>query len=144
MWPPSRFQPTTYYGPDSGIGIVLRECFTSPKRVGIVGLGVGTIAAYGKPGDVFRFYEINRQVVDISESLFFYLRETHADIEIIEGDARLSLERENAPPYDVLALDAFSGRCDSVHLLTKEAVALIPEAPKAAKACWRFMYRTNI
>jgi hypothetical protein len=124
LWPPSRLQPTTYYGPDSGIGIVLRECFTSPKRVGIVGLGVGTIAAYGKPGDTFRFYDINRQVADIAESLFFYLRETHAHVEIIEGDARLSLQRENAPLYDVLALDAFSGDAIPVHLLTKEAVAL--------------------
>src|SRR5439155_3347180 len=68
--------------------------------------------------------EINRQVTDIAESLFFYLRETHAHLEIIEGDARLSLERENAPLYDVLALDAFSGDAIPVHLLTKEAVAL--------------------
>lgn len=124
LWPPFRFQPTTYYGPDSGIGIVLRECFKNPRRVGIVGLGVGTIAAYGQPGDALHFYEINRQVADIAESLFFYLKETHAQTRIIEGDARLSLKRENAPPYDVLALDAFSGDAIPVHLLTKEALAL--------------------
>lgn len=124
LWPPYRFQPTTYYGPNSGIGIVLRECFTSPRRVGIVGLGVGTIAAYGRPQDTFCFYEINRQVIDIAESLFFYLREARAQIKVIEGDARLSLERENAPPYDVLAIDAFSGDAIPVHLLTREAVAL--------------------
>jgi hypothetical protein len=124
LWPPARFRPTTYYGPDSGIGIVLRECFKNPRRVGIVGLGVGTIAAYGQPGDTFHFYEINRQVADMSESLFFYLRETHARVQIIEGDARLSLERENAPPYDVLALDAFSGDAIPVHLLTKEALTV--------------------
>ncbi len=124
LWPPARFRPTTYYGPDSGIGIVLRECFASPKRVGIVGLGVGTIAAYGQPGDTFRFYEINNQVVDIAQALFFYLRETQAQVQIVEGDARLSLEREAAPPFDVLALDAFSGDAIPVHLLTKEALAL--------------------
>jgi hypothetical protein len=124
LWPPFRFHPITYYGPDSGIGIVLRECFKDPRRVGIVGLGVGTIAAYAQPGDTFRFYEINRQVVDIAKSLFFYLRETHAAVEIIEGDARLSLERENAPRYDALAVDAFSGDAIPVHLLTKEAIAL--------------------
>jgi SAM-dependent methyltransferase len=124
LLPPFRLRPTTYYGPDSGIGMVLRECLKTPRRVGIVGLGVGTIAAYGQPGDTFRFYEINRQVVDIAESLFFYLRETHANVQISEGDARLSLERENAPPYDALALDAFSGDAIPVHLLTKEALSL--------------------
>jgi SAM-dependent methyltransferase len=124
LLPPFRLRPTTYYGPDSGIGMVLRECLKTPRRVGIVGLGVGTIAAYGQPGDTFRFYEINRQVVDIAESLFFYLRETHSNVQISEGDARLSLERENAPPYDALALDAFSGDAIPVHLLTKEALSL--------------------
>ncbi len=124
LWPPGRFQPTTYYGPDSGIGLVLRECFSAPRRVGIVGLGVGTIAAYGEPGDVFRFYEINRQVTDIAELLFFYLRETHARTDVVEGDARLSLEHETAPPYDILALDAFSGDAIPLHLITEEAVSL--------------------
>lgn len=124
LWPPGRRRPTTYYGPGSGIGIVLRECFTGAKRVGIVGLGVGTIAAYGKPGDTFRFYEINQQVIDIAQSLFFYLRESHAQVETVLGDARLSLERETGPPFDVLAMDAFSGDAIPVHLLTKEALAL--------------------
>ena len=124
LWPPMRFHPTTYYGPESGIGILLRECFNSPKRVGLVGLGIGTLAAYGRPGDTFRFYEINSQIVDIAKSLFFYLRESRARIEIVEGDARLSLERETAPPFDVLALDAFSGDAIPVHLLTLEAMSV--------------------
>lgn len=124
LLPPLRFRPTTYFGPDSGIGMALRECLRSPRRVGIVGLGVATIAAYGQPGDTFRFYEINRQVIDIAQSLFFYLRETHGNVQIREGDARLSLERENVPPYDVLALDAFSGDAIPVHLLTQEAFDL--------------------
>lgn len=124
---PLRLRATTYYGPDSGIGILLRECVPAPRRVGIVGLGVGTIAAFGQSGDRFRFYEINPQVIDAAQSLFFYLRETHARVEIVEGDARLSLERDTTPRFDVLALDAFSGDAIPVHLLTKEAVALYLE-----------------
>lgn len=131
LWPPLRFRPTTYYGPDSGIGIVLREGFSGPKRVGLVGLGVGTLAAYGQAGDTFRFYEINPQVIDLAQSLFFYLRESHATVEIVEGDARLSLERETAAPFDVLALDAFSGDAVPVHLLTREAMRLYIKHLKA-------------
>jgi hypothetical protein len=124
LWPPRRFHATTYYGPDSGIGIVLRECFSGPKRVGIVGLGVGTLAAYGQEGDVFRFYEINHQITEIAQSLFFYLRESKARIQIVEGDGRLSLERDSSRRFDVLALDAFSGDAIPVHLLTEQAMAL--------------------
>ena len=124
LWPPKRFQPTTYYGPGSGIGIVLRECFRGPKRVGIVGLGVGTLAAYGQRGDVYRFYEINHQMTEIAQSLFFYLRESAAQTRIVEGDGRLSLERDASAPFDVLALDAFSGDAIPVHLLTEQAMAL--------------------
>jgi spermidine synthase len=119
-----RFRPTTYYGPDSGIGILLRECFSSPKRVGIVGLGAGTLAAYGQAGDTFRFYEINPQVVDAARSLFTYLRETQAKVEIVAGDARISLEQDHSPRFDVLAIDAFSGDAIPVHLLTIEAARL--------------------
>ena len=122
---PMRLRPTTYYGPDSGIGILLREGFSGPKRVGIVGLGTGTVASYGKPGDTFRFYELNDQVTAIARSLFTYLRESKAATEVISGDARLSLARErNAPRFDVLALDAFSGDAIPVHLLTVEAMSL--------------------
>jgi SAM-dependent methyltransferase len=116
--------PIKYYGAETGIGIALREFFTGPKRVGIIGLGTGTIAAYGKPGDTFRFYEINRQVIEIAESLFFYTRESPAHVEIVEGDARLALEQDTTPPFDVLALDAFSGDAIPLHLLTREAMAL--------------------
>jgi hypothetical protein len=122
--PPRRFRATTYYGPESGIGILLRECIGSPKRVGVVGLGTGTIAAYGKTGDTFQFYEINGQVSDIAHTLFYYLRESKAATRVIAGDARLSLARETGPPFDVLALDAFSGDAIPVHLLTREALAI--------------------
>jgi SAM-dependent methyltransferase len=124
LWPERRMKPLTYYGPDSGIAILLRECFPSPKRVGVIGLGTGTLAAFGRPGDTFRFYEINSQVIEIAQSLFFFTRETPARVEIVEGDARLSLQQESVPAFDVLALDAFSGDAIPVHLLTREAVAL--------------------
>jgi len=122
--PERRMRPITYYGPDSGVGILLRECFPLPKRVGVIGLGTGSLAVYGQPGDTFRFYEINSQVIEIAQSLFFYTRETPAHVEIVEGDARLSLQREAIAPFDVLALDAFSGDAIPVHLLTREAIAL--------------------
>jgi hypothetical protein len=124
LLPPMRFRPTTYYGPDSGIGIVLRECFPSPMRVGVIGLGVGTVAAYGRTGDSFRFYEINSQVENMAKGLFFYLRESHANIGIVTGDARLSLEDETGPPFHVIAVDAFSGDAIPVHLITREALRL--------------------
>ena len=124
LLPPMRSRPTTYYGPDSGIGIVLRECVASPKRVGIIGLGVGTIAAYGESGDTFRFYEINQQVKEIAGTLFSYLRESKAKTDIVLGDARLSLERERGQAFDVLAVDAFAGDAVPVHLITREALAL--------------------
>ncbi len=124
LLPPRRSRPTTYYGPDSGIGILLREGFTEPKRVAVIGLGAGTLAAYGRSGDEFRFYEINSQVVDLAQALFFYLRESQASISTRIGDGRLSLEREHSPPFDVIVLDAFSGDAIPVHLLTREALSL--------------------
>ncbi|HEY7210929.1 MAG TPA: fused MFS/spermidine synthase [Bryobacteraceae bacterium] len=124
LQPPRRQRPTAYYGPDSGAGILLRECSPSPKRVAVVGLGAGTLAAYGKRGDEFDFYEINSQVADIAQSLFFYTRESQAHVEIKIGDGRLLLERETAVPFDALVLDAFSGDAIPVHLLTAEAFQL--------------------
>ncbi len=122
--PSRQRRPTTYYGPESGAGILLRECYSAPKRVGIVGLGAGTLAAYGQPGDDFRFFEINPQIADIAQGLFFYLRESPARHEIRLGDGRLLLEQDRSPAYDVLVLDAFSGDAIPVHLLTREAVSL--------------------
>ena len=103
---------------------------TRSLRVGAIGLGVGTIAAYGMPGDELRFYEINPAVIRIAaadNSYFTYLRDSLAKIEIVRGDARLSMERELADgtpqAFDVLVLDAFSGDAIPVHLLTIEAFA---------------------
>src|SRR5580704_2298429 len=122
--PAKRTDPTTYFGPESGAGLVLRFCCEGPKSVGIIGLGVGTLAAYGKPGDAFQFYEINPQVVELAKSYFTFLSDSKAAITIVTGDARLSLERENGPLYDVFIADAFSGDAIPVHLLTTEAFDL--------------------
>jgi spermidine synthase len=97
-----------------------------PLRVGVVGLGTGTLAAYARPGDEFRFYEINPQVLELSSgptAVFTYLNDAPGRAEIVLGDARLSLEREPPQELDVLALDAFTSDSIPAHLLTREAVA---------------------
>ncbi len=124
LWPSRKMQPTTYYGPNSGAGILLREWPTGPKRVGIVGLGAGTLAAYSGPSDTFRFYELNPQIVELACDFFSFLSQSQAPPKIVVGDARLSLEDENTPAFDLLVLDAFSGDAIPVHLLTREAMAL--------------------
>jgi SAM-dependent methyltransferase len=122
--PPASLLPTTYYGPDSGVGLALTHCCANAKRVGAIGLGAGTLAAYGKTSDYFRFYEINPQVIDIARNYFSYLRDSPARIDVVLGDARLSLEQEAPQNFDVLAVDAFSGDAIPVHLLTREAFAV--------------------
>ncbi|MGD1094153.1 MAG: fused MFS/spermidine synthase [Bryobacteraceae bacterium] len=124
MSPARRMAPTSYYGPSSGAGLTLRYAVKGPKRVGIIGLGAGTLSAYGQPGDDFQFYEINPQVIELANSQFFYLRDSPARVHVTLGDARLSLEREPAQGFDVLVVDAFSGDAIPVHLLTKEAFEL--------------------
>jgi len=120
-----RMQPASYYAPSSGVGLALQLCCEGrAKRVGIVGLGAGTIAAYGRPGDIFRFYEIDPLVERIARSLFTYLRESPAHTDVVLGDARFSISRERGDPYDVLVLDAFSSDAVPVHLLTQQALAL--------------------
>ena len=122
---PENRNPTTYYGRRSGVGLALRFCCEDkPKRVGVIGLGAGTLAAYGKPGDYFRFYEINPQVIAVANTWFTFLKQSPAKPEIVLGDARLSLESEPPQQFDVLAVDAFSGDAIPVHLLTKEAFAV--------------------
>jgi spermidine synthase len=120
-----RKTPTTYYAEDSGVGLALRYCCQGRARnIGVIGLGVGTIAAYGKPGDRIRFYEINPAVAPIAQNLFTYLRESGGSIDIVEGDARSSLAREQPQNFDVLVVDAFSGDAIPLHLLTTEAIEL--------------------
>jgi SAM-dependent methyltransferase/MFS family permease len=115
---------TTYYHDDSGIGAAIRskQAAAGEVRVGVIGLGTGTIAAYGRRGDLFRFYDIDARVIDIARRDFTYLEDSEAAIEIALGDARLTLEREVPQRFDVLAVDAFSGDAIPVHLITREAL----------------------
>lgn len=127
IYPPYRRITTSYYTGSSGIGIALahfRDSKQLPQRVGGVGMGVGTIAAYGKQGDLYKFYEINPKVIDIARNYFYYLNESPAKIQIMLGDARLVMERERPQQFDVLAVDAFSGDAVPVHLVTREALAV--------------------
>ena len=115
--------PTTYYSPDSGIGLVMDHHLPlQPRRVAVVGLGVGTLAAYGQEGDVIRFYEINPDVIELANDTFSYLSDSPATVETILGDARLSMENEEVQNYDVMAIDAFSSDSIPVHLMTREAI----------------------
>ena len=126
--------PTLYYGYDSGIGLLLqnhpkRRSTASTLRLGVVGLGAGALAAYGRRGDYVRFYEINPAILALSAGphpLFTFLQDCPAKLDVILGDARLSMEAEvangAAQDFDVLVIDAFSGDEIPVHLLTKEAV----------------------
>ena len=118
--------PTTYYTQTSGIGRVLEALHpsTRPLKVGIVGLGAGTIATYGSKGDIYRFYDINPAVITIANRDFSYLKNSDAKIETALGDARLTLEREPPQQFDVLAIDAFSSDAIPMHLLTAEALAI--------------------
>ena len=115
--------PTTYYAPQSGIATVLRTR-TSPWRVGIVGLGAGTLAAYGRPGDSFTFYEIDPNVIRLASTEFTYLKSSRAAINISLGDGRLLLNQEPSHQFDLLTVDAFSGDAIPTHLLTREAFEL--------------------
>ena len=127
--PDQRRRITSYYGENSGVALAIRN-FPSPhKRIGVVGLGTGTTAAFGEKGDYVRIYEINSEVKRLSTGTnrFTFVHDTIAlggQVDIIMGDARLSMEREEPQRFDVLALDAFSSDAIPVHLLTKEAVAI--------------------
>ncbi len=122
--PARRREPTAYYGATSGAGLLLSNPPARPVRVGVVGLGAGTLVTYGRPGDVYRLYELNPQVVALANEEFTFLRDTPATIEHVPGDARLSMEREPPQGYDVLVIDAFSGGSVPVHLLTAEALQI--------------------
>jgi SAM-dependent methyltransferase len=117
---------TTYYTDTSGIGRALESLHPSLRRlkVGVIGLGTGTIAIYGSKGDIYRFYDINPAVIGIAKRDFSFIGKSDATIEIALGDARLSLEREAPQGFDVLAIDAFSSDAIPVHLITSEALAI--------------------
>jgi hypothetical protein len=119
---------TGYYGRNSGVNVLLTGWPMQPIRVGLVGMGAGTLAALGRPGDTYRFYEINPDVVKYSmgpQAYFTFINDSAAHVELVLGDARISLEQEAAKGelqrFDVLVLDAFSSDAIPVHLLTREA-----------------------
>jgi spermidine synthase len=116
---------TTYYSPESGVGLLLHDRPANQvRRVGLVGLGTGTLATYARPGDHFQFYDINPAVERIARHYFHYLTECRGTVEVFLGDARLTLDRQLPQKFDVLALDAFSGDAIPIHLLTVEAFAI--------------------
>jgi hypothetical protein len=116
---------TSYFGSSTGLGLALRQFPRQQnQRIGLLGLGVGTVTAYGKPGDYIRIYEINPQVKQIAEDPFTYIARSEAKVEIVMGDGRLSLENEPPQNFDILIMDAFSSDAVPVHLLTKEAFAI--------------------
>lgn len=118
-----RRRPTAYYCEKSGIGQALRSLSGQQAlKIGILGLGTGTLATYGRRGDEMRIYEINEQVVDLARNDFTYLADSAARIVPVLGDGRLMLEREPAQDFDLLAIDAFSGDSIPTHLLTLEAM----------------------
>lgn len=139
--PEMRSHPRAYYGPQSGISLAIGR---HPKQLrwfdlkdreqqgglhlGMIGLGVGTIATYSLPGDTFRFYEINPDVEQIAKEYFTFLKDAKGEQQIVLGDGRISLERElmnhDRQRFDILAVDAFSGDGIPIHLLTREAFAL--------------------
>jgi hypothetical protein len=111
--PERHMLPTTYYGPDTGVGRAVRaKQMGGPVKVGVIGLGTGTMAAFGRPGDEFRFYDINPLVREIATTQFSFLKDSPAKVEVVLGDARLSLEREADQGFDVLVVDAFSSDAD--------------------------------
>ena len=124
---------TTYYGEHSGVGLAIlhHPRQSDAMRIGVIGLGVGTLAAHARPEDYVRFYEINPAVIALSQgegALFSYLSDSPARVDVVAGDARISLEREleagRPQAFDVLAIDAFSSDSLPVHLLTREAMAV--------------------
>ena len=124
--PAKRQLPLAYYGPETGVGRAFAYLSKrdQPLRIGVVGMGIGTLATYAKPGDLLKFYEINPDVLRFAEKNFTYLKDCKGQLEIVMGDARLSLEREDSNQFDILVLDAFSGHSVPTHLLTRESVEI--------------------
>jgi hypothetical protein len=120
--------PMTYYGPGSGVGILLgnaQKLYGPGARIGVVGLGTGTTAAYFQPGEKWRFYEIDPAVLRLSQNgTFTFLTHCAQNPQVDIGDARLELARTAPGSFDILAIDAFSSDAIPLHLLTDEAMGV--------------------
>ncbi len=117
-------QLTTYYVPGSGIGQALQAVpglFGSAARIGVVGLGTGTLACHARPGQAWTFYEIDPVVVAIARTQFSYLSACAPTAGMVVGDARLTLQAQPPAAYDLLAIDAFSSDAIPLHMMTREA-----------------------
>ncbi|HEV8312012.1 MAG TPA: fused MFS/spermidine synthase [Burkholderiaceae bacterium] len=125
-----RREPTSYYTETSGVGRLLTALDDRRLEVGLVGLGAGTLAAYGKPGDAYHFYEIDPAVVDSARRHFTFLADSQASVDVQVGDGRLLLQAEPPQRFDVLVIDAFTGDSIPIHLLTREALVLYSERIK--------------
>lgn len=139
----NRYKPTTYYGDRSGIGLTFLNAPQLHRKINmaVIGLGAGTLAAFGKKGDTITFFEINPLVRDIAYNNFTYLKDSQASINVVMGDGRLSLEKEiaqNKPKYDIIVIDAFSDDSIPLHLLTKEAFAVYLERLNRGKGIIAF------
>jgi hypothetical protein len=148
-----RRTPTTYYGPSSGIGLLLSHhpyrSAADPNarhlQLGVIGLGAGTLAAYGQSGDSIRFYEMNPEVVRLSwgeAALFTFLNDSPAQTDVVTGDGRISLERDlkggDPRKFDVLTIDAFSSDAIPLHLLTREAMEIYVRHLRTAQSVLAF------
>ena len=120
--PKLRREPISYFGPGSGIAKALDFYSGRPRRVGIIGLGVGSFTAWGKAGDTFRIYELDPDVVRIARGQFWYLSESPSKIDVVVGDGRLNMERDPPQNFDLISIDAFSSGSIPIHLLTREAL----------------------
>jgi len=125
--PSARRRPTTYYGATSGVGLALQRLTFANRRIGLIGLGAGTLCTYARPGDHFRFYEIDPLVETMARQWFTFITDCRGTVDIRIGDGRQLLAAERDPPADLLVLDAFSSDAIPVHLLTHEAFSLYRE-----------------
>jgi hypothetical protein len=122
--PELRRTPTMYFGAGTAVARVLEASSTQPRRLGVVGLGVGTLAAYARAHEKLVFYELDPNVIELARRDFTFLRDSAANVSVVPGDGRLSLAREAPQRFDVLVVDAFSSDAVPVHLLTREAFAV--------------------
>jgi spermidine synthase len=123
--------PMTYYAPMSGVGLAFAAAprlYGDSARIGVVGLGTGTLACYAKPGQAWTIFEIDPVVVGIARREFSYLAKCLPDARIVIGDARLTLAAERAGALDLLAVDAFSSDAVPLHLVTREALRVYGRA----------------
>ena len=121
--PKTEMEPLAYFHNSTPVGKIMSSKNFNFQRIGIIGLGAGTLAAYGRPGQVIDFFELDPDVLRIADMSFTYLKNSKARINYLFGDARISLTKIQRGPYDILIVDAFSGDSVPIHLLTTEAIA---------------------